>query len=172
MPLFIDLENQDINIKSVLKEYYDKFIKEGLSFNKLEVKKSLIPKAGLGVFTKEKIFKNEIIELCHAIVFRNTIKVGNYKKTIARLNQYSYRVVCECDECKRVGEQSFLPLGFGAIYNSADNKESRNMDYYYSAKDLYMAYIAIREIEPEEELLTWWGDAYYECWCKPKQSQC
>jgi hypothetical protein len=32
-----------------------------------------------------------------------------------------------------------------------------------------VAFSAIKEIKTGEEILTWWGQSYFDTWCKKKQ---
>ncbi len=83
---------------------------------------------GRGVFCREKILQDEVIEICQLIV----LPAADYETAVSsRLADYFFNFVKE--------EQTLtLVLGFGSLYNHAIHsnaayqldRESRNMIYY------------------------------------------
>jgi hypothetical protein len=118
---------------------------------------------GLGVFATDSFARGAIIEYCHVILlgFRH-----RYTHDPA-LKQYCYWLNCSCKECKSHGTQGIIALGFGSIYNSADSELEANTTWRAFGKERLIVFIAKREIVPGEEILTWWGQKYYDNWCKP-----
>ena len=112
---------------------------------------------GLGVFAKIDIKENSIIEYCHSFVLNSLIEDIKDDK----LNQYVYTF----DSNKR----GILPLGFGMIYNSADNKEEANAEYITFEEQNLVIYKAKKNIDKDAEILLWWGNDYYDHWIKNKK---
>lgn len=112
---------------------------------KIEVKES--PGKGLGVFAKEKILKDEIIEICPLI------KLGVPDESDVL---FDYRFMYSL-----FGEELFfvIPLGYGCIYNHSDQN---NAEWRYG-KPMTFEFFALRDIEPGEEIYTCYGgDLYFE----------
>ena len=117
---------------------------------------------GLGVFANQDIAENAPIEFCHSVVmeFRNKYQHD------PEFRRYSYWANCECEECKRHGSQAVVPLGNGCIYNTAETKEEANCRYLVIAREKLVVFFAIKPIKAGEEILTWWGQGYYNRYCK------
>lgn len=146
---------------------YQDHLKTGISGKNLLVKASSIDGAGLGVFAQVDFAEQDIIEFCHCVVFdwrRKYIKEP-------RIEQYAYSPKCECEECKKHGANIVLPLGYGMIYNSAESLEAANCMFFIVPAHRMMAFVAKKPIKAGEEILTWWGQAYYDKWCKPVKEQ-
>jgi hypothetical protein len=60
-----------------------------------------------------------------------------------------------------------MPLGFGPIYNSAERQHLKNADFFLFPEDSLIVFVAQKNIPANEEITVWWGDGYYESWCKP-----
>ena len=104
--------------------------------NKIEVRKSKIH--GYGVFAKEKIKKDEILEECHIISFPKEY----YDLVPLYRNAY---VFPRNDNYKEI----VLPLGYGCIYNSSHNP---NADWITDEKRRLIIFKSIEEIEKNEEI--------------------
>jgi hypothetical protein len=61
-----------------------------------------------------------------------------------------------------------MPMGFGMIYNSAPTEEAMNCFFAIVPAHRMMAFIAKKPIKAGEEVLTWWGQNYFDKWCKRK----
>jgi hypothetical protein len=136
------------------------FVKEnGILNNTLIVKNS--KDKGLGVFTTKKIEKGEIIEFCHAIVL-------NWKRKYVHdqgIIKYAYWSSCKCDDCVKHGNTGMILLGNGSIYNSSESQDSKNAEFrLYPSLNLGI-FTAEKDIPEGEEILTWWGENYYNSWC-------
>ena len=145
-----------------LKNKWEQVKKDGIFNEKIVARESA--GKGLGVFALSEIKNGETIELCHMILM-------NWKKKYVydtSLMQYCYWDGCKCNDCKVHGNLGMILLGNGSIYNSADSDESRNANFYLYPSLKVAAFVAKRDITKGEEILTWWGEAYYNSWCKPK----
>lgn len=147
-------------------EIYDDSIKyksskdKGFNFPNLVVKDAGYK--GLGVFAAQDIKENDIVEFCHSLLLDYPFKYTTDKSII----RYAYSLNCSCDDCKKHGQKLMIPFGYGAIYNSADKEEEKNCNFYILSKDKVIVYKAIRDIKAGEEILLWFGEKYYNAWCK------
>ena len=146
---------------------YQQNLANGFSNQNLIVKQSTIPEAGLGVFASVDFAEQDLIEFCHCVVFdwrRKYIREP-------RVEQYAYSPKCECEDCKKHGTQIVMPMGYGMIYNSADSLENSNCSFAIVPAHRMMAFIAKKPIKAGEEILTWWGQGYYDKWCRKEKAQ-
>ena len=152
---------------NTLAHAYKLNLNAGLCNNNIVVKESLIPGAGLGVFAKTDFAVNDIIEFCHSVV----LDWRSRYVQIPKLKQYSYNHTCPCEDCKKHGGYVVIPSGYGMIYNSANSDEEKNARYIVLSGLKLVAFSAIKEIKTGEEILTWWGQSYFDTWCKKKQAE-
>lgn len=118
---------------------------------------------GLGVFALADIASGDDIEFCHAIVMAHRMKYVSDPQ----LKRYTYWANCPCQECKNHGSQAVLPLGYGCIYNSADSQDEANAEFRVNAQHGFIVFRARKHINAGDEILTWWGQGYYDTYCKP-----
>ena len=112
-------------------------IKKVISSPKIEIRKSQIPRAGRGVFTKELIKKDEEIEGCPVLVVpRKDYPI--LKKTILH-NYYFMWGKVTCGIC----------LGFGSIYN---HSYKPNATYKKDIKNHIIRFVTIKNIKKGEEI--------------------
>jgi len=142
------------------KEAWGKLKTEGFFTPHLRVKEAGVK--GLGVFADQDIPKGQPIEFCHSIVMEHR----NRYQHDPEFRRYSYWASCECEECKRHGSQAVLPLGNGCIYNCADSKELANCAYQVIPKERLVVFFSTKDIKAGDEILTWWGEGYYNRYCK------
>jgi hypothetical protein len=119
---------------------------------------------GLGVFASREIEEGEIIEYCHAIVL-------NWKQKYihdASIKKYAYWHNCNCQDCNIHGRTGLLLLGNGSVYNSSDLAELKNANFFVFPGLHLGIFIANENIKKDQEILTWWGQGYYDFWCKKK----
>ena len=113
---------------------------------KIEVKAS--PIHGLGVFAKEKINKNEIIETCYAIFFRKDL--GDLNDVLLKY-RFSY-------PCGQNSTHFAIPLGYGCIYNHSENN---NAFWTCDSNSALYYFVSNRDIEIGEEICTSYGGPDY-----------
>jgi len=106
------------------------------------------PIHGLGVFAKEVIGEGEMIEECPALLL--PVPVGDlfldYRFGYPpRLEDPTY-------------QQHALPLGYGCIYNHADD---HNASWVIDERKKTFKFIALRDIEAGEEICTNYGGEKY-----------
>lgn len=107
---------------------------------KIEIKES--PGKGAGVFAIQPIKKDEIIETCHLVsCLANELKDYNFI-----WNSTSQTTT------------TVLPLGYGAIYN---HSEIPNATWQKHPSMRAFNFIALRDINPGEEICTYYGDSLY-----------
>ncbi|NBS87768.1 MAG: SET domain-containing protein-lysine N-methyltransferase [Verrucomicrobia bacterium] len=147
-----------------VKEAWDKLKAEGFFTPHLRVKEA--GAKGLGVFADQDIEAGKPIEFCHSIVMEHR----NRYQHDPEFRRYSYWASCECEECKKHGSQAVLPLGNGCIYNSADQQDLANCAYKVIPSLRLVIFFATKPIQRGEEILTWWGQGYYDRYCKVSPS--
>lgn len=103
---------------------------------------------GLGVFAKEKIFKDELIEECpihklHIIKGNSDPCLNDYRFNWPKTDNWTHQVVT---------------WGYGSLYNHSNNPnaEWRDSDNLETFK-----FYAIRDIEINEEILVYYGGDEY-----------
>ena len=143
-----------------VKEAWDKLKTDGFFTPHLRVKEA--GNKGLGVFADIDIPSGKPIEFCHSIVMEHRNKYQHDPE----FRRYSYWANCECEECKKHGSQAVLPLGNGCIYNSAETRELSNCAYKVIPNQRLVLFFAVKDIKAGEEILTWWGEGYYNRYCK------
>lgn len=118
-------------------------------------------KKGLGVFATRAFYPGEVIEYCHCIA----LSTPSRYMADGGIKQYAYWDRSGTD-FERHGGAGLVVLGHGSIYNSADAEEEANCKNYVSAESRLVAFVCSVAIKPGAEILTWWGQAYYDAWCK------
>jgi len=108
---------------------------------------------GLGVFAREQIAEGEIIEICPLM---------SLGKNPGGKNQdpfYDYRFTYPREGAHNGNEDMVVAWGYGSLYNHC----SFNPNATWVDHDEYKAFIfiAIRSIEPEEEVCIYYGDESY-----------
>lgn len=113
---------------------------------KIEIRKSLIH--GWGVFAKDKIYKNEILEESPYLIL--PIKKGessnlliDYRFNFPSGKDFKYQVVV---------------LGFGSIYNHSNEP---NCCWITDETKNIFIFKTLRDIEKNEEILVYYGDENY-----------
>jgi len=151
---FLELQNKD-----QVKEAWESIKETGIINNDLIVKNS--KDKGLGVFANKKIQKGQIIEFCHAIVLDWKKKYIHDRAII----KYAYWDSCKCQDCINHGRTGMILLGNGSIYNSAESSIAKNAEYKLYPSLSLAIFTAEKDISEDEEILTWWGEKYYNSWC-------
>lgn len=107
---------------------------------------------GWGVFALEKIFKGETIEETPYVkLFERGKENGDCEKSV--LVDYRFSFPANLDWRFQV-----MPFGCGGIYNHSDNP---NAGWQTCEETDTFRFFALRDIEPGEEVLTYYGPAYY-----------
>ena len=112
----------------------------------LEIKES--PGKGMGVFATTFIPSGSIIETTYLI------KVDTKPSELGHLYDYVFNYP-HSGPFKHL----VLPLGAGCIYNHDDNNNAIWQD---SKIPMHFDYVAIKDIQPGEEICTHYGDMYWE----------
>ncbi len=98
---------------------------------------------GFGVFSEEEIPQGSIVETCYSI------------KTYKGLVNPAYDYLFHLDE-----KSSFLPLGYGSIYNHSDTP---NIHWRVSnVEHSIIEFFSLRKIEIGEELCHNYGKMYWK----------
>ena len=103
-------------------------------------------KKGWGVFCKEKITKDEIVEQCYGII-------DNYSDA-SSLKDYSFTLN---EKLAGLTNDVIYALGYGGVYNHSDEP---NASWVVDGKTL--EFYALRDIEIGEEICTYYGVGYLE----------
>lgn len=122
-----------------------KYFNQTAQMNNQLIQKPLIVKKsslhGYGVFAGKDFQCNEMIEECYTLTAESQ-----------ELDLKDYYFAA--------GDKSGLPLGFGAIYNHADEP---NVAYHYVQDLKLLVFQAKRFIHQGEELLINYGDDWFGC---------
>lgn len=106
--------------------------------NKLYLSQSKIKNAGRGVFADINIKKDELIEMCPVYVFPRSDYL-TLKKTSLRNYYFMWGKVTVA-----------ICFGFGSFYN---HSYDANATYKKQIKDQTIEFIAVRDIQEDEEIL-------------------
>jgi SET domain-containing protein len=121
--------------------------------NKIKLQQSSIH--GIGVFAKETIEENEIIEISPLLQLEWKLKYVHDR--IVR--DYSWmNNSCQCQDCKMHGPSLYMALGYGSMYNHHDNP---NTSVFLDYKDKKIQITANKKIEVGEEIFVTYGSKYF-----------
>ncbi|MHA8065705.1 SET domain-containing protein-lysine N-methyltransferase [Aquirufa sp. ROCK2-A2] len=118
---------------------------------------------GHGIFSNTEIAKGELIEEAKMLKlsYRSKIIQDSVLVNYAWLN-----TACNCDLCQKDGQEQYIALGFGSIYNHSKNPNTViKIDFATETMKIY----ANRIIEKDEEILVNYGPKYWlirEFWKK------
>jgi len=112
----------------------------------LYVKESSLFNIGFGVFTNSKIKKYDIIEIAPVILLERSFIMNNPSE----INNYTFKNNNDTSK-------SIFALGYGGVYNHSDNP---NVFYKYLG-DRKMIYIALTDINKDEELFVSYGKNWW-----------
>ncbi|KAI8889877.1 protein methyltransferase [Backusella circina FSU 941] len=102
------------------------------------------PVKGRGVFTKDIIASNTLVEISPVLLFNPTEYANHGKHTI--LDHYTY--------CWPGGYYG-LALGLGSMFN---HNSTPNVGFIRDFNNKLIRYVTLREIQPEEELCISYGN--------------
>lgn len=120
------------------------------------INKSTIEGAGYGCFAKELIPKGDFLEIIGVMVRPNGLA--------DQCTHYAKRYKFAASEEKNM---KIVPMGFGGIVNHTDDSEKQNVQLAYlprnrsskrSQHSTQAVYLALRDIQPDEELLGFYGE--------------
>jgi SET domain-containing protein len=143
-----------------IEERYELLKINGFNSSHLEIKTA--SDKGLGVFARQLITKGSIIEYSHCIVLEYPEKYMRDRG----IRQYHFLNDCNCEACKRHGKVLLIALGYGSIYNCSESEAEANCRVQSSLEKKLIVFTALRDINPNEEILCWFGQNYYDIWCK------
>jgi len=121
--------------------------------SKLEVRKSSTH--GVGVFCKDKIQKGETVEICRMLKLDWKMKYHHDRV----IRDYCWIRNCNCNDCNIHGQNMYLAMGFGSLYNHSD---SPNMDTKTDYNNFVMYITANKDIQEGEEIFISYGDNYWK----------
>lgn len=113
-----------------------------------KVSVKMTEKKGWGCFATDKIAEGEVIEECHLL----TLPLSPGEPSSLFID-YRFNWPQGSDWVEQV-----LPLGNGCIYNHSDNNNAtwRNHPEYKAFQ-----FVAVKDINPGEEICTYYGDGSY-----------
>ena len=114
------------------------------------IKESTIPGAGVGIFAKVDIKKNDFLRVVGVVIAENTV-AALIMREIKPIKIYSF------NNPQILG--TLIPAGWGALVNHTDNEEKRNCEITPIGGDVY--YIFTKDVNKDEEVLGNYGND----WC-------
>jgi len=145
----------DISLSSNSKdENHKPFSVEVITGNSPKIEIQLSPVHGYGVFAKEDLEEGELIEQCRLLRLGNR---ANYNQD-AVLKDYVWAGEQKSPESKKHGAYQYLPLGWGAMYNHADEP---NAVQKLNFNTEVMTVKAGRPILKDEEIFVSYGSRYF-----------
>jgi hypothetical protein len=116
-----------------------------------------------GVFSKKFIKAGSFIETAYAFPLAWRQKYQS-EPNIYRYAQWA--TLCKCKKCEEDGPQAYIGTGFSSIYNSSESASEANASLFLDPAKKACIVSAIKDINPNEEILIWFGQRYYDVWCK------
>ncbi len=108
---------------------------------------------GFGVFTREFIPKDTILEECHFIRYKRD------ECQSLKINDYVYEMADSDHTPEDDRECNALVLGFGSIYN---HSFENNAHYLFDSEKNVFVYQAIRDIHPGEQIFISYGENWWQ----------
>ena len=123
--------------------------------NRFYINDSTIKGAGKGLFARHEIKKGDKIDITGVIVEKDSYA----DKCTAYANQYKFAVnVIRLGNGDVVtGNKMVIPLGFSGMVNHMDDESKRNVQIEYMG-DEKIAYVFLRDVNKDEEILGNYGD--------------
>ena len=117
--------------------------------SKIEIRKSSIN--GYGVFAKENIDENEILEECYFIVLDSKID---------ELDEYKYYWPRSPKKPKNLA----MPFGYACVYNTnlKSEPEKQNADWLTDEINNIFIFKTVKSIKKDEEILVYYGDDWWK----------
>ena len=145
----------DNDFKIRIQYQWQEFRKAGYQNNKVYIKDA--PPKGMGVFAKEAIKAGEVVEMCHTFTSEIPSKYIQDKS----ISEYMLPGVINNE-----AHPSFA-FGFGCIYNSSNSERNRNVDWVIIPESKLSAFVAVKDVAKDEELLAWFGEGFFVSRCEP-----
>lgn len=128
--------------------------------NKIEIRKSPIHR--WGVFAKEDIKANELLEECAYLTtyYNGCNQIQRYK--------YYYPKPLENQTLENWWssiEFQAIVFGFASLYNDSKEKEKASIDWEYNKENKIFVFKSIKEIKKDEELLLYYLENIFDCDC-------
>jgi hypothetical protein len=152
--------------QNLIKLNIEKFRLEGFTFDNFYIKeagKNIYGKdKGLGVFTRERISEGVLFGYFPmSFIGNRKLYLNIYNNPVKR---YAHWAACMCENCQKNGARGFI-ASIGVFINSPDSKEDWNCHYYVDRTAEVLILKSIKNIEANQEILTWYGQHYYDKWC-------
>lgn len=109
-------------------------------------------KLGHGVFATQNIPADTTLEECHHLRIKTEDCSGI-------LNDYVYSLETDHDDSGKAIEYYSLPLGYGSIFNHADN---HNTEYWHDTERDLIIFHTIKDVAAGEQLFINYGSAWWE----------
>jgi SET domain-containing protein len=109
-------------------------------------------KFGHGVFATGNIPADTTVEECHHLRIKE-------KDCSGILNDYVYYLEPDDKDTKKDGEYYSLPLGWGSIYNHANN---HNIEYWHDTERDLIIFYTITDVSAGEQLFINYGKDWWE----------
>jgi len=167
--------NYDSAIETYNKQKVTRIYRPDIYIKDAGVNAETMPK-GMGVFAGRDFEEGEVVEFCHMLMFQWQ---GNYLRD-QRVVQYAYTISCHCNpngkdrlpcmyNCPEHGMRRSLPFGYGPIYNTADSEANMNTGFVIVPSETLHIFYTLKPVKKDGEFLTWWGQSYFDHWCKKKK---
>lgn len=114
------------------------------------------PEIGLGVFATEDIEEGELVERCPMIQMAWKARYLGDPQIFNYLYSNNH---CPCDDCKKHGNNMYMVLGYGMLYNHRDEPNTR---WTFNFKNLIGDVTAAKPIKAGEEIFVSYGDKYFK----------
>lgn len=108
---------------------------------------------GFGVFTREFIPSDTVLEECHYIRYRRD------ECQSLTINDYVYELADPPEGADEDKGFNALVLGFGSIYN---HSFENNAHYLFDSEKGVFVYQAIRDIQPEDQIFISYGERWWD----------
>lgn len=109
-------------------------------------------KFGHGVFANKFIPADTTIEECHHL------RIG-HEDCSGIINDYVYELEPEHDDAQAESEYYSLPLGWGSIFNHADE---HNTEYWHDVERDLIVFHTIKDVSAGEQLFINYGKSWWE----------
>lgn len=124
--------------------------------SKIQIRQSEL--SGYGVFATEFIPEGEVVEVCAYAQMNHRSKEKILDPVIRQL---LYTVPCGCETCKAAGRHFAIITGNASLYNHG-SEEERNVNMKWDHSSRTVQFIAVKDINKDDELLNYYGPQYTE----------